>query len=475
MKTLPKNAIGEWRLPGECLACDAENSYERKLVESEKSLRGETFTVKHHSWRCRECGEGLLGPTEMDEAMRAVVEAYQKAHGLLTAENLKKLRSQQKLSQAKLAELSGLGIASIKRWEGGLVLQTEANDEALRGVLENRKEEKDDPFIFVEKRLSLIGINQKYFRTVIMPSCFTRNSVASSQGLIKMISWIVQRTGVSPNSLFDLSAEPRLAVSVGARYKKPKNKAVDDLQLCEAICGQFGTFIAGILNGAERRALPPAEELREALVNGSSGPGVSFSSAVQACWDHGIAVVHISNFPNGCKKPDAMAMLVEDRPVIVITKVRHSAAWMIFYLIHEMGHFHHGHVSGSEPRIDEKVNFAEAEDPEEREANHYAAEVILGCPRVIWPKARFTGETLAKSSKEIGKKFGIAPSALVLSYAYQEGEWGLGNQALQILEKTEPDPIVTINRIARDRLDWTDVSEENREWFALMTGLDDDA
>lgn len=475
MKTLPKKTIGEWRLPGECLACGAEDSYERKLVESEKDLRGETFTVKHHSWRCRKCGEGLLGPSEMDEAMRAVVAAYQRAHHLLTAEDLKKLRQRQKLSQARLAELTGLGIASIKRWEGGLVLQTDANDESLRGILEAPKAENEDPFVFVEKRLALVGVNQKYFRHVILPSNFRRSSVGSSGGLVEMISWVMQRTGFSPNSLFDTTADPRLAVSVSARYKKPKNKSTDELQLCEAICGQFGKFIAGILNGKEQRPLPPAETLRKELLSASSGPGVSFTAAVEACWNHGIAVVHLSQFPKGCKKPDAMAMLIEDRPVIVIAKVWHSAAWMIFYLIHEMGHFHHGHVLGSRPRVDEKVNLNEAEDPEEIEANQFAAEVILGCPRVMWPKVKFSGQTLARNSQQIGIKYDIAPGALALSYAYQENQWGLGNKALQILEKEEPDPISTINRIAYDRLDWNDVSEENREWFAVMTGLDDDA
>jgi hypothetical protein len=61
------------------VACGAEDSYVRALTRTQKDFRGETFSVEHHHWKCRECGVTVLGDAEMDEAMRATVAAYQSA------------------------------------------------------------------------------------------------------------------------------------------------------------------------------------------------------------------------------------------------------------------------------------------------------------------------------------------------------------------------------------------------------------
>lgn len=140
MKTPLKKRIGSWTLPDECLACGAENSYRRKLTCTAKVLRGETFTVKHHHWVCASCNVGILGDAEIDEAMHATVAAYQAAHHLLTAREIQTARKTKQWTQKDLAGHSSLGIATVKRLELGSVVQTKANDIALRKALRH-----DDP------------------------------------------------------------------------------------------------------------------------------------------------------------------------------------------------------------------------------------------------------------------------------------------------------------------------------------------
>lgn len=85
MKTNRKRETAKPAPPiDECVACGAEGSYVRASTRTRKDFRGESFTVKHHHWKCRECGVAVLGDAEMDEAMRATVAAYQQAHDLLT-------------------------------------------------------------------------------------------------------------------------------------------------------------------------------------------------------------------------------------------------------------------------------------------------------------------------------------------------------------------------------------------------------
>jgi putative zinc finger/helix-turn-helix YgiT family protein len=135
MKTTRTKRIGKWHLPPECVACGAEDSYKRARTTTEKVCHGEAFRVQHTHWKCENCGVGILGPEEAEEATRATVTAYQQAHGLLTAAELKNARQVAGWSQLDLAERTSLGIATIKRLEGGTTVQTEANDQLLRRVL----------------------------------------------------------------------------------------------------------------------------------------------------------------------------------------------------------------------------------------------------------------------------------------------------------------------------------------------------
>ena len=135
MKTNQVKKIGDWRLPPKCIACGAAGSYVRGRISTEKVCHGETFLVEHAHWKCKQCGMGILGPDEANEAVRATVSAYRSKHGLLTPEDLKNARSVAGWSQLDLAERTSLGIATIKRLETGTTVQTEANDQLLRRVL----------------------------------------------------------------------------------------------------------------------------------------------------------------------------------------------------------------------------------------------------------------------------------------------------------------------------------------------------
>jgi DNA-binding XRE family transcriptional regulator len=63
-----------------------------------------------------------------------MADAYRKTIGHLTGEEIRQLRKKKNWSQLKLAEAIGVGIASIKRWEGGVV-QTTSMDNLLRYFL----------------------------------------------------------------------------------------------------------------------------------------------------------------------------------------------------------------------------------------------------------------------------------------------------------------------------------------------------
>ncbi len=77
---------------------------------------------------CTECTEVFSGP----EAARIRQEAICRALHLLTPNEIRAAREQFGLSQEEFAELTGIGKATISRWERGWLLQNKAMDHYLR-------------------------------------------------------------------------------------------------------------------------------------------------------------------------------------------------------------------------------------------------------------------------------------------------------------------------------------------------------
>jgi putative zinc finger/helix-turn-helix YgiT family protein len=77
---------------------------------------------------CSACGETLYGP----EAARVRHQAICRTLGLLTPEQIKGVREKLGKKQAEFAELTGIGVATLSRWEQGRLIQTRALDRYLR-------------------------------------------------------------------------------------------------------------------------------------------------------------------------------------------------------------------------------------------------------------------------------------------------------------------------------------------------------
>ncbi len=71
---------------------------------------------------CDQCGESYCGP----EAARVEHAAICRLLGLPTPDEIVRLRERLRLSQAKFADLTGIGEATISRWERGLMLPNRA-------------------------------------------------------------------------------------------------------------------------------------------------------------------------------------------------------------------------------------------------------------------------------------------------------------------------------------------------------------
>ena len=83
---------------------------------------------------CENCGERYFGPAAAKVQHAAVCRAL----GLLTPEEIQAIRERLGPTQADFAQLTGIGEATISRWERGRMLPNRAMDRYLRLLAKNQ-------------------------------------------------------------------------------------------------------------------------------------------------------------------------------------------------------------------------------------------------------------------------------------------------------------------------------------------------
>ncbi len=87
------------------------------------------YTGKHYV--CQDCGLEVAVKEQMADIQKKISDTYRYKTGLLPGEEIKQLRKKYGVSQKALADKMTIGIASIKRWENGII-QSKSMDQALR-------------------------------------------------------------------------------------------------------------------------------------------------------------------------------------------------------------------------------------------------------------------------------------------------------------------------------------------------------
>lgn len=102
-----------------------------RVAEMTARVRGEDLPVRTEAVVCPRCGSQVLTDEQSSVYTIASADAYREKHGLLTSGELKEIRKRLGMSQQSFAGFLKVGVASVKRWEAGLV-QDEAMDELIR-------------------------------------------------------------------------------------------------------------------------------------------------------------------------------------------------------------------------------------------------------------------------------------------------------------------------------------------------------
>ena len=117
-----------------CPQCQGQT--QKVEVEKHTLIKGVNVSYTASLRRCDSCELELADIEEAAIMQERLADAYRHAAGLLRSKEIRHLRLEKELSQQALADELKVGIASIKRWESG-VIQSKSMDNLLRMVLED--------------------------------------------------------------------------------------------------------------------------------------------------------------------------------------------------------------------------------------------------------------------------------------------------------------------------------------------------
>jgi putative zinc finger/helix-turn-helix YgiT family protein len=179
-----RRKVRQQKLADECPDCGKLAAWKTATRPLPQEFRGHTFEIESTCQECSHCGFRILTDAQIDSLRKATIKAYQEEAELLTAQEITAARKKMEWSQADLAEHTGLGIASIKRWELGLMVQTDANDSVLRRALAPAQ---DGAFCFLRLHMGVFRVQ-----------CYTETWQQGWKVAVPRISYSLPQAAPSP-------------------------------------------------------------------------------------------------------------------------------------------------------------------------------------------------------------------------------------------------------------------------------------
>jgi len=146
------------------------NKMKLRKITRTVSFRGMEISCQVEAYVCPVCGMEAGTVNSTGVLQQELAETFRRRTGLLSGEEIKSLRKGRGLTQQELAGLLKIGVASIKRWETGLI-QSKSMDHALRIHLTGNRL-KDDfsgnrTFSIIRTKLVLSTFEKKLGRTLL--------------------------------------------------------------------------------------------------------------------------------------------------------------------------------------------------------------------------------------------------------------------------------------------------------------------
>jgi hypothetical protein len=325
------------------------------------------------------------------------------------------------------------------------------------------------------ERLEAFGIPRSYTRAVALPAGWhdpeTENPAVYSQAL----GLLARNLNISLRSLQNESSPLEWQDCGSTRFKRNQSLSDDELTTAKCLAVRAAQIACEAMQTPAAPIPTSGAAIREAIRN-KGHRFVSFETLLDYCWDCGIPVLHVSRFPTGAHKPDALAGIFNGRLAIVITKQHKYAAWLLFILAHELGHIAKQHVQANGVLVDENIDQTDGEQTEAK-ANAFAVELLTGQSEHRYSDRKNLATTaLIHMARTASERDGVDPGYVALNYAHSKlldtgnGHFALANRALSVMEPNT-DPVAAIHARMCDRLDWEEIGRDSRHFLRSIAKM----
>lgn len=223
------------------------------------------------------------------------------------------------------------------------------------------------------KRLSTVGLNESYVRKVGLPSWWSDELNEQPAAVLEGAGHIAQRLHLKLESLLKEDQAVQFKPLPQTKFKYYQQQPVE---IPNVSCQLASRLTELVSYGIEQPFSPIPEEVaqvrKEVLRYHRK---VTLETLLEYCWQQGIAVVYLNDYPENTRKLTGLIQWQGDRPVILLSHSRKHPAWLAFHLAHELGHLALGHVQEG-MLIDDEINQS-SDDDEEIAANGFAVGLLV--------------------------------------------------------------------------------------------------
>lgn len=120
----------------QCLACGAA-AVEERVAPFVVEHDGKTTTIQDRHMVCAACENISYRGAQASEHERAVAAALRQMQGLLSPEELSRIRAKYRLKQTDMESMLSTGPKTWTRWERGKITQSRATDKLIRAIADD--------------------------------------------------------------------------------------------------------------------------------------------------------------------------------------------------------------------------------------------------------------------------------------------------------------------------------------------------
>ena len=115
-----------------CPIC-GDGTLEKSIIEETFEYKGQTITIPDYVvFRCDTCEESIVDNDTLKASEKPIRDFHRRVDGLLTSDEIKKIRKSFGFTQEVFGNLLGGGAKGFARYETGTVSQSKAMDNLLR-------------------------------------------------------------------------------------------------------------------------------------------------------------------------------------------------------------------------------------------------------------------------------------------------------------------------------------------------------